>query len=1683
MLLHNWLKVLRLRLGFDSRNARRSVSRRRSSQLPGWRALGDASTERLEDRTLLSSITVTTTADEDDGVLDSGTGAGTSLREAINYSASGDTIELAADATYVLSLGAGGSDEANGGGNDGSVQDLDINHALTINGNGATIDGGSGESFEDRVIHIHGVEATINDVTITSGYSNAGSGILADNGAGAVLNLNRSTVNGNTSTGTGGGILLSSSTVAVIDQSTISSNSAAMGGGGIYANASTSLTVTNSTISGNPGFAGTGGIFSFSTTTLTHVTIANNSTAGSSFSAGVAGNVNASFILITGNTGGTGNVSGTLTGSNNYNADDSGDLTAAQLGPLADNGGPTLTHALLGPAATNPAINSGADSGITVDQRNSTRDSSSDIGAFEFPSVDYGDAPDTAAGSGTGNYETTLANGGPSHTVVAGLFLGDTVDGSEDGSLQNARANADDVDGSLPDDEDGVLSPQTDLLGTIGAAPTVTLLATNTTGNAATLYGWIDYNQDGVFDNSTERTSVAVPDSTTDGRFTLTFPTIPNGSTGSTYARFRLSTDGAAANSTGSATDGEVEDYQFAITAPVGQPVTVGSLAKIAHQLGGGPSLVDGNLFGSSVVVLGDLDGDGVPELAVGARSDDTGGTDRGAVHILFMNADGTVKSSTKIADGSGGLAADTLADDDRFGAGVAVAGDLNGDGVPDLAVTAQIGATGVIHFLLLNADGSVLSATINSDVPTSGSVAGIGDLNGDGVPDIAVGDTKDGTGGFQSGAVHILFLNSDGTTLSTTKIASGVGGGPTLGGNKDYFGTSVAAVGDLDGDGITDLAVGARGTPIGAEDDGSLYILLMNSDGTARESVQITNGTNGGPALADGDAFGTSVAAVGDLDGDGLPDLVVGSNDAAGVYNRGAAHVLLMNSDGTARSTSKLASGTNGGPSLMNADLFGASITSLGDLDGDGVTDLAVGAIGDDTGGSYRGAVHILYLASPDTTPPTVTVNIVDASLNDGDNASSVTFEFSEAVSSFAADDVSVNGGTLSNFAGSGASYSATFTADDGVETTGSVTIGTAYTDAAGNSGTAGSDNVTVDRIEPVPVITGPGSPTGSDPFDVTIDFGESVTEFVSGGITVGNGSVTNLVDNGGGTFTATINATSDGVVTVDVAGGVATDAGGNVNTAAAQFSLTVDTTVPVVDVVDVSGDPRTTAVDEVSIVFSEAVSGFGIEDLSLTVDTGSGAGSNLLTGSQTLVTSDNVTFVLGNLSSLTGAVGDYVLTVNASGSGIVDAAGNALTADASDAWSRVNPTVTLSIDEASIAEGGGTTTGQATITATLSQATDVPVTVSLGFTGSATNVDDYSVSGSTIVINAGGSSGSITLTAVSDGLLEGNENAFVDIIGVTNGEESATQQVSTTIVDDDVAPVFTSTATPEVPENLTSVLTVVATDADVPTQTVTYSISGGADASLFDISSGGALTFRSAPDFENPGDDGANNFYDVQVTADDGNGGVTTQNISVRVTDVDEVAPTVSVTAVAPDPRNVAVGSIEIVFSEAIVGFDIGDLSLTRDTGSGPGANLLTGSESLSSSDGGVTFSLGNLSSLTTADGTYVLTLTASGSGIADAASNALSGDTADDWTMDATAPTATISEVTPDPRNTPVPSLTIVFTEAVVGFDIGDLSLTRDTGSGPSTNLLTGLQTLTTSDNITFTLNNTSSLTGPR
>jgi hypothetical protein len=219
-------------------------------------------------------------------------------------------------------------------------------------------------------------------------------------------------------------------------------------------------------------------------------------------------------------------------------------------------------------------------------------------------------------------------------------------------------------------------------------------------------------------------------------------------------------------------------------------------------------------------------------------------------------------------------------------------------------------------------------------------SVAAIGDLDSDGVTELAVGALGDDDGGEERGAVWILFLDRQGSVKKERKISSTQG---SFGGglhDGDLFGVSVASLGDLDGDGVTELAVGAPGDDDGGEDRGAVWVLFLAADGSVRSKQKISSLTGGfSGALDAADLFGYSMVKVDDLDGDGVTELAVGvRRDDDGGVDRGAVWVLFLAPDGTVRTQQKISSLTGGleGP-LDDDDLFGVSVTSLADLDGDG--------------------------------------------------------------------------------------------------------------------------------------------------------------------------------------------------------------------------------------------------------------------------------------------------------------------------------------------------------------------------------------------------------------------------------------------------------------------------------------------------------------------------------------------------------------------------------------------------------------------------------------------------------------------------------------------------------------------------------------------------------------------------
>jgi hypothetical protein len=400
--------------------------------------------------------------------------------------------------------------------------------------------------------------------------------------------------------------------------------------------------------------------------------------------------------------------------------------------------------------------------------------------------------------------------------------------------------------------------------------------------------------------------------------------------------------------------------------------------------------LVDGDEFGSAVAFLGDLNFDGVPDLVVGAPLDDDGGPDRGALWVLFMDSNGQVVLEQKISDIEGDFLG-LLDDGDQFGASVASPGDLDLDGIPDLAVGAPLdddgGANrGALWILFMNTDGTVrfqqkisdesggldlpLQQSFADNDQFGGALANIGDLNADGVKDLAVGARYDDTGGADRGAVWILFMARDGSVSASKKIAFNTDGFNGSLEDGYQFGSSVAGIGDMNGDGVLDIAVGARGDDDGGINRGAVWILFMNADGTVRSAGKISQSSGKlGDGLADGDAFGSALANAGDMNGDGVVDLAVGSDmDDDGGSLRGAVWVLFMQSNGEVISKSKLSKTQGNFGGNDDGDMFGSAVAGIGDLNGDGALDLAVGARQDDDGGTDRGALWVLFMQKPVT-------------------------------------------------------------------------------------------------------------------------------------------------------------------------------------------------------------------------------------------------------------------------------------------------------------------------------------------------------------------------------------------------------------------------------------------------------------------------------------------------------------------------------------------------------------------------------------------------------------------------------------------------------------------------------------------------------------------------------------------
>jgi len=394
------------------------------------------------------------------------------------------------------------------------------------------------------------------------------------------------------------------------------------------------------------------------------------------------------------------------------------------------------------------------------------------------------------------------------------------------------------------------------------------------------------------------------------------------------------------------------------VLAQTGSVLRSQKISALSGGLTGTLDLDEG--FGSVLAPLGDVDGNGVADLAVGAYT--------GSVWILLLDSAGLVVAERELGAGLGGF---TGTPGRFFGRSLAPLGDLDGDGIGELAVCSS--DPNKVWVLFLAADGSVRT---HSEVRFSdpafqpptfgrpfdwGTIVALGDVDGDGAGDLAWAAPGDDDGGADTGAIWIVRLNADGTTKSTQKISATHGGWTGALEPSTELGVHMSSLGDLDGDGHVDLLVR------GGWDNWILHLDASASVGS-QDLLPLWGYRQPGAPQGTTLYFAENV---GDLDGDGVIDLATGLPEfrvrGTGIET-GAVVLSFTRSDLSVREHLLLSSERGGLGTLPAESYFGYPVVPVGDLDGNGALDLAVGASADSDGGHGKGAVWILFL-DPDAT------------------------------------------------------------------------------------------------------------------------------------------------------------------------------------------------------------------------------------------------------------------------------------------------------------------------------------------------------------------------------------------------------------------------------------------------------------------------------------------------------------------------------------------------------------------------------------------------------------------------------------------------------------------------------------------------------------------------------------------
>jgi hypothetical protein len=383
-------------------------------------------------------------------------------------------------------------------------------------------------------------------------------------------------------------------------------------------------------------------------------------------------------------------------------------------------------------------------------------------------------------------------------------------------------------------------------------------------------------------------------------------------------------------------------------------PCDAVQLADVAEGRGGFAldAEAEDNSSGWAVSAAGDVNGDGLDDIIVGARKIEPNGVDRaGRAYLVFAKTDTERMSLADVVLGIGGFALDGAGEIDYAGQSVSGAGDVNGDGLADVIVGSHGAPGGRTYVVFGKSDTEAIPLAdvaqgiggfaVDGEVPDSSgySLSGAGDVNGDGLADVVVGG--------RLARAYVVLGKADTEAVLLADVVQGIGGF-ALDGEAH---SAVSEAGDVNGDGLDDVVIGAPSAEPNGVSSGRTYVVFGKASTALVSLADVAQGMGG--FVLDGEAYndesGSSVSGAGDVNGDGLPDVVVGAPGAPQGADSGHTYVVFGKSDTQAIPLADVVQGVGGFVLVGEAsqDRSGSPVSGAGDINGDGLADVIVGAPG----------------------------------------------------------------------------------------------------------------------------------------------------------------------------------------------------------------------------------------------------------------------------------------------------------------------------------------------------------------------------------------------------------------------------------------------------------------------------------------------------------------------------------------------------------------------------------------------------------------------------------------------------------------------------------------------------------------------------------------------------------------